>query len=120
MRMITTAYVEFNPCGKEYAYKTDLDLKQGDLVVVKVKFEFKLVEVTKVEEKVNPKATAWIVDKVNLESFEQRQKEEERKKEIKEQLNEAKKKMDELLVYKMLADTDPEMKKLLDELKSLS
>ena len=117
--MVKTVYVVFNDSGKEYAYKANFPVEVEDFVVVAPRGDYTVVQVVRVSDKVNPKAAAWLVDKVHTENYEKLLKDEERKKEIREQLDEAKKKMDELLVYQMLADSNPAMKELLDELKNL-
>jgi hypothetical protein len=53
---------------KEYAYLTDLDLKEGDIVVVDTQYGFKTAEVTSLFCNEND-ANKWVVCKVDAEAF---------------------------------------------------
>lgn len=66
---------------KHYDYLTDLpDVKNGDLVVVPTgspsNREFAVVKVVAIKES-SPKATAWVVQKVDVEGFNQKMEERE-------------------------------------------
>ncbi len=65
--------VIFNQYSKGYHYKTNLDLKVGDLVVVKTPSEWKVVEVFQVncdvDEENSDIVYKWIVQKVDLANY---------------------------------------------------
>lgn len=57
--------------GKTYSYKTLESLSEGDLVVVDVSGQMKVVKVVELHTVPNiEKATKWIVGKVNTETYE--------------------------------------------------
>ena len=111
--------------SKEYAYKTDLDLEAGDIVVVKAS-ELKLCTVVSIIEdilvnaQIVNRATKWIVDKVDMSKHIARINRVERMDFIKNKLEEKKKAMEEIAIFEMLAKADPEAAKLLNEMKQLT
>ena len=107
---------------RTYSYKChDDSVEKGDQVVVDTpNGDSEVVEVVDVIDGVSKTATKWIVCKVDRTEYAKRLAKEQRKREIKEILDDEKKKMDELLVYKMLAENNPAMEALLNELKELN
>lgn len=65
---------------KSYDYLSDIQLKEGDFVVVatgsKPFRRFAVVEVVKVKEN-SDKASAWVMQKVDVEGFDRRMEEKE-------------------------------------------
>lgn len=77
----TTVGAEFPTSpGRVYTYKTDIkDLKVGDLAVVKVKEEFNIVKIVRVDKtpQIDVKANyeyKWLIQKVNVEAYDERLK----------------------------------------------
>ena len=72
--------VVFRDSPKKYDYLTDIDLRKGELVVVPVGSPdagaFSVVRVAEVKES-SPKATAWVVQRVNLANWRRRMQEQE-------------------------------------------
>lgn len=118
--------VKFNDYSysKEYDFKYDKDdLKVGDTVVVDTQHGLQLAKVTTVIKLAvgerYDKATKWVVQKVDLTEHEARLEREKKAKEIKKQLEARRKKLEEIAVYQLLAEKDPEMAKLLEEYKAV-
>lgn len=118
-KVVTVNFSKLNV--KEYAYKTDLDLEVGDLVVVPVDnvnspLGFTVATVSQVEG-ITPyrakKATKYIVSKVDLEEYDKLVEQEKIVQEIKNQLHKRKEEAQEMMIYQSLAQTDPEIKALL-------
>ena len=129
LKIAMVVFDTYQPAGiqKEYAYRTDLDLQPDDLVVVMVKEDqFKIVQVVAMLDMslenavIANKATKYIVDKIDLTSHIKRINAAERMTYIKGQLEEKKAKMEEIAVFQLLAESDPEAKRLLDEMKQLT
>lgn len=116
------------PAMQTYFFKTDIKLKAGDLVVVDSTNGMDLcrVQSNSLERSLDAniitafnKAKAWVVDKVDITSHEKRRLATERKKFIMSQLAERREAMEETAIYNLLAEKDPEAKKLLEELEKL-
>ena len=116
-----------------YTFKADLDIAakmvEGTLVVVDSSNGLGLGRVVKVYDKDIKdkeaiarynKATAWIVNIVNTTAQDMRKDSSERKEFILKELAERKEQMEEIAIFEMLAKTDPEAGKLLEELKELT
>ena len=128
--VVEVTYEITNPESLEHRYffKTDIKLQKGDLVVVESSNGLGLCRVVSdsvprsLESsviKMYNKAKAWVVDTVNTTNQDKRQIATERKKFIMEQLEERKEAMEEKAIYNVLAQSDPEAKKLLEELESI-
>lgn len=61
----------------------------------------------------------FIVDKVDTTSYYERIDKDLRRKEILEELRQRKQQMEEIIIFKMLAEQDTEAKQLLQELEDL-
>ena len=112
-----------------YYFKTSvINLVVNDMVVVEDTNGYKLMKVTqpplaktlesKTIKKFN-KATAWVVDKVDMAIHQHRIDSTDRKEFILKQLEEKKAQMEEVAIYKMLADQDADAALLLAELTTL-
>lgn len=107
--------------SKKYNYLTDIeDLQTGDLIVVHARESFALAYFDcyddTVEEKEN---TKWVISKVDLSEHYARIARKEKVKLIKEKLEAERKKTEELQIYEILAAANPEIRKLLNELKEI-
>jgi uncharacterized protein (DUF1919 family) len=103
---------------KPYDFKTDLDLKEGDLVVCDTARGYNVGQVVGIKES-SKSATKWIVCKVDLEAHQKRLEHEKKLAEIKAKMEQRRKKLESLQIYRMLAQEDPEMAKLLKEYEEL-
>lgn len=113
--------------GGTYNFKADVDLElnENTLVVVESKNGLGLARVVSVYENCIgnaaeiKKATAWIVDVVDMTSQDKRKEATRQREYIIQQLDEKKAQMEAISVYALLAKTDPEANKLLEQLASL-
>lgn len=104
--------------NKKYSYMTDLDLKVGDKVVVSVDGKFKVVEVVDIDVTTN-KATKWVVDKVDVDGYKNREKRRQEISRLERVLaQKVAAKKAELKVQEVLAD-DTEAMDMLKTLKEL-
>lgn len=116
-----------NPYGTEYDFKYEcevIDIKVGDKVVVEsrnglgiatVKTVIRLAVGEKYE-----KATAWVVQKIDMTTHNQRKFREKEAKKLKARLDERRKQVEESVVYNLLAQSDPEFAKMLSEYARLT
>ena len=111
-----------------YSFKTDLDLVEGNLAVVESSNGLSMVRVVKdaVPKSLDKdvvasfnRAKAWVVDIIDTTAQDARREATERKAFIMQELEERKEAVAEKAIYKMLAETDPEAKKLLEELDAI-
>lgn len=114
--------VRFNEGGDLYAFRCYESVVVGDIVVVDTKYGFKTAEVVDVDFKKDDFALdklKEVVCKVDFTAFLERKKKAERLKELKGQLDEQFKRMNELAFYDMIAEKNPELKSMVRELKEL-
>ena len=120
---------ENTPTLTTYTFKTSIKLVVGDLVVVDGVKGLAIVRVVQdsIERSLDTetikefnKAKAWVVNKVDTADHTARKEATERKKFIMSQLAERREAMEEVAIYKLLADSDPEAAKLLTELENLN
>lgn len=116
-----------NIYGKEYDFKYEcevIDIKVGDKVIVEsrnglgiatVKTVIRLAVGEKYE-----KATAWVVQKVDMEAHNRRKFREKEAKKLKRKLDERRQQVEESIVYNMLAQSDPEFAKMLSDYARLT
>jgi len=113
--------------GGVYNFKADIDLKleEDTLVVVESKNGLGLAKVYQVYEnsidnaEQIKKATAWIVNIIDTSAQDQRKEATRQREYILQQLEEKKAQMEAVSVYALLAKTDPEANKLLEQLTAL-
>jgi hypothetical protein len=109
----------FNDNTKRYHYFTNDDsIKVGDICVVDSSPGYGVVEVKGFVEK-SGKATHWIVQKIDLEAHKANLERESQINEIKFQLKMMKEKVEEKMVWKMLAEQNKEAAELLKKLEDL-
>lgn len=107
-----------------YAYFADSEdnIKKGDFVVVFARNTFKVVRVVLTRgltAKQRSRASKWIVQKINVEQYEKRVKQEEISQEIKNALTEEKERMEDIFIYEKLAKDNSRIADLLKELKDV-
>lgn len=107
---------------REYTYLTDLDLQEGDICVVRVGEEYKVVHVKQVKGlnfAQQSQASKWIVDKVNIEQYKVRMEKQMLAQEIRNKLRARREEYEELMIYQKLAAGDTEINALLQQLETL-
>ena len=108
---------------KTYTYMTDIrDIQVGDKLVVEVSQDLKVVTVVQTEgltPAMRNKAHAWVVAKVDVQGHIDRVQRMQKAQEIRNILRERKEQVEESLIYQHLAQTDPEIGKLMQELHDL-
>lgn len=112
------AIVEFKDGYKKYDFLNDIDLSVGDDVVVDTAQGIQLAVVVGFKD-ISNTASKWVIQKVDLKNHTVRLEKEKKKKEIMTKLEVRRKAAQELEVYQILAQSDPEMATLLTELKEL-
>ena len=113
---------KFEAPSKEYTYMTDLDLVEGDRVVVEANDEYKVVTVVSVRgltANQRSRATKWVVCKVDISAHEERLRKAAIAQEIRNKLQERRSQYEELQIYRQLAAHDPEIAKLMQELEQV-
>jgi predicted GTPase len=114
-KIASVTFIHYNM--KSYDFFTDIeDLKAGDTVVVDTQNGLQLAKVDMVyTEKTPGRATKWVVAKVDLSAHEARLEREKKAAELRKKLEARRKKLEEIAVYRMLAEQDPEMAEILKE-----
>lgn len=104
--------------GKEYAYNTFLDVEVEDLCVVDVDGVYQVVKVTNLH--ANPEvATKCIISRVDLEQYRRHIAIQEKLCKVKKAMDARVKELKDTVLYEQLAATDPMMRELLSEYKSM-
>jgi hypothetical protein len=120
---IKYAVVKFHESSKEYTYRTDLDLEKGDLVVVSSPHSgyavVTVIDVSGLTQSQRSMATKWIVQKVDITEHLARLERQKLAQEIRNKLQSKKEQVEELLIYKRLAESDPSINALLKQLEEL-
>jgi len=125
-KVVTTEYYG-DDFGGQYNFKIDVDteVKEGDMMVVEAKSGLGIVRCLTVlkncmeNAKEVKKATAWVVQVLDLDRQKARKEATERRAYVIQQLEERKSQVEAINMYAMLAEVDPEAKKLLEELKTI-
>lgn len=108
---------------KEYAFALfDTSVLIGDCVLCDTANGYnvaKVVNIISKEEYVGEKVTKEIICKVDFSEFEKRKELRKKKENIKKQMDKMVKDNQELVLYQMLAEKNPEMAKMLEEYKQL-
>lgn len=123
--MISTVEVKFTnkPYDeKSYHYLTDLDVSEGQKVVVDSPSDgYVTVKVIKVYVgECSKRATKYIVCKIDDKDYLARIEKDKLKAKIVAKLEDKKKQIEEEAIWKYLADQDPEAAELFKQLKSLN
>lgn len=113
--------VKFNGYGyKEYNFKCDIpDIKVGDMVIVDSS-GYQVVKVVSVDENSDYPATKWVVAKVDMSHHLAKIEKDKKIAEVKKKLNAKKKELQDIAIYEMLAEKDPEFREILAEYKALT
>lgn len=105
---------------KSYDFKTDMELIPGEIVVVEsAGSEYALARVDMMHRGLSPKATKWVVDRVDVAAHEARRAREEQMKELKKQMDRRLRAVEEERKYAQLAEQDPEMRDLYEAYTSI-
>lgn len=112
---------EHSSYAKEYAFACYLDeIKVGDTVVVETVNGLQIATVTTLTGRLpNEKVLKEVVDKVDLTAFEERKKKAEKMKKLKAKIDKRVKQLQDIALYEMLAEKDPELRDMVSELKAL-
>jgi hypothetical protein len=106
---------------KTYDYYTDLDLAIGDHVVVdSPSTGFVVVLVKDIIESETIRVSKWVVDKVDIASYNERILREKERQELLAVLDKKAKRVEETQKYQFLAAVDPEAAKMLERIQELS
>lgn len=116
VKVASVKYIDGFP-HKTYDFFTDIeDLRVGDTVVVDSVNGLGLAKVELVvKQSPYSKANKWIVQKVDLSSHEARIRKEKLASDLKKKMEARRKKLEQNAIYKMMAETDPEMAELLKQ-----
>lgn len=115
-----TAVVKFPTSSTLYHYRTELDLQEGDHVVVDSPTSgYTVAVVRKVIDDVSLKATAFIVCKVDDTAYKARKESKLRRARIVKQLREIQKQQTEIEQFAALANANPQAALLVAELRTL-
>ena len=110
--------------AKEYCYKTFInEVEPGDTLLVEVNESFAIAYATKISDiplcNIDEKEIKFVVQKVDFDKFNEEKEKVKRKEELLERMEQKAIKLRNLDFYKLISQTDEEMKQLLDEYKSL-
>jgi hypothetical protein len=114
------ALVQFDNGYKNYSFRNDIqDLEVNDTVVVDTAQGYQLATVVGFQE-LTKVATKWVVQKVDLTAHVERLDKEKKKKLLKDKMEQRRKKLEEIEIYKALAKEDPEMAQLVEEFQGIT
>ena len=107
--------------GRGYSFALfDDTIRVGDKVLCDSNGTYAVAEVTDIKEDTeNHNVTKEIICKLDFSGFMKRKKKRERKKYLKEKMDKLARKHQSLDLYKLIADKDEDMKKMLEEYEAL-
>jgi hypothetical protein len=108
-----------NTNGREYDFFCNIPLQDQDIVVVDGANGLGLAKVVGIKTQ-SKMAKSWIVQKVDLTEHYARIQAETRRKELEKQMEERLRKVNKLEQYRKLAENDPEMAAMLEEMEGLT
>lgn len=109
------------PRSKEYAFATFIEVKVGDLVVVDTINGFTIGTVTNLTGALpDNKVLKEVVDVIDVSAFNVRKEKAEKMAKLKAKMDKRVKELQDIAVYEMLAEKDPELATMLTELKELN
>ena len=112
--------VEFNNYSKTYVFATFIDVKIGDTVVVDTCNGFQIATVTSLDgESPEGKTLKEVVDIVDVSAFKARKEKAKKLQKLKSKMDKRVKELQDVALYELLAKEDPELEKMLTELKNL-
>ena len=106
-----------------YSYFTDLTLEKGDRVVIDAQGQLIVGKVAKVRgltQNQQGRATKWVVQKVDFTAYDKRRKEAELVQELENRMESRLKQQQKYVLFNQLAETDPEMKELVEQLRAVN
>jgi hypothetical protein len=116
--------VKFPGSCTNYFFKAadDVEWRENDYVVCDTAQGLSLGVIVDacVPDKGAAKATKWIIQRIDMVAHRARMETEKQIQAIQSKLEKCRKQAEERVIYEMLAEKDPEAKKLLDELDSLT
>ena len=98
-----------------YDFRTNLNLKEGDIVVCDTSRGYQVAQVLVVNEVASRKATKWVVDIVDVDKHKARLAAEAEAKKIKAEIDKRIKKFQETELIKMMAASDYQIALLMKE-----
>lgn len=109
--------------NKFYSYFTEEQFENGDHAVVMVGDELKIVKIVSTEglsQHAISKASKWIVQRIDLKAYHEREERGRIVQEIRNQLQERMREQQEFAIYAQFAKTDPVIGELLSRLASVA
>lgn len=104
---------------KDYSFKTNMDVKQDDVLVVDSAAGLAVVKVMSVDEVPDKKASKWAFQMVDVAALQEILNREARREVITAKLEEKLRARKEVDRYAHLAETDPEAAEFLKELQDM-
>lgn len=119
---VKTVGVRFNSAGQVYHYLTNLEgLLTGQKVIVDSPSDgYVTVTIVSIQDGAQGKATKYIVNTIDDTDYKARAEKERLRKQIVARLEEKKKEVEQMAVYKYLSENDSEAALLFEQLKALS
>jgi hypothetical protein len=113
------AVIEFPSGYKNYYFKNPIeDLEVGDYVVCDTSGGYSVGKVIGFKDS-SAQATKFIVQRVDLAAHQERVEKQKKIDELKRQMEKRRKEIEDIQVYSLLAQADPEMATMLNELLKL-
>lgn len=112
-----------NPLQKVYQFSTDIDdLKKGDCLVVDTVNGPTVAYFVEYNDlpKFDSNKLKWVIQKIDMVSHDQRLQNEKRLNTIRDKMENRRKQLEEIQIFKILAKEDKDMEKLLNEYNELS
>jgi hypothetical protein len=121
-RTVTITFIHsFCTDRKRYTYLTDDEtIKVDDIVVVESAPGLGVGKVVDIDDECPTGMMRWVVQKVDMAAYTARRETEKKIKQITAALKRKKKVVDEMLVFKLMAEEDEGAKALFEELKKLT
>lgn len=100
-----------------YTFKCDIpNIAVGDMVLCDTTKGFSVATIHNVDcYNASGRSSKWVVQKVDMDTHRKRVERDYRRQEIRARMDAHKKHLEDMAIYKMMADTDPEMAKLIAE-----
>ena len=114
---------KFKNNDTEYIFKCFDAVSIGNLVVVDTKLGFNVATVTSIDPDIKNFPLGElkeVVQVVDMSNFNIRQEKAKKLKELKKKMDQKVKELQDLVVYEMLAEKDPELRDMLAEFKTLA
>jgi len=107
--------------GKVYYFMNDIEgLQVGDLVVVDTQQGYQVATIKAISDTLPVKnVVKWVVQKVDLARHLERVEKQQKIDELKKKMEQRRKQLEEIQIYRLLAQEDESMRELLKELDAL-